>query len=188
VLAKYTPNVEAFLASMDNRGREDALLRSRKRVEYHLNMLSAEVLNRSFRQDFLKTNKRILILPQCMRAQPDGKCKATPTPFGSLCAFCTDGCSVNKVTRIMKDHGIETYLSGELVVALSEGKKLSKGFGVVGVSCPLTLISEGRKTKALKVPAQGVLLDFCGCKYHWDDVGIITSFNMKKLKEILCIP
>jgi hypothetical protein len=39
----------------------------------------------------------------------------------------------------------------------------------------------------LSIPAQGVLLDYMGCKYHWDEQGIPTDTNITKLLEVLGI-
>jgi hypothetical protein len=61
------------------------------------------------------------------------------------------------------------------------------GVGVVGVSCALTNWSGGWDTDGLGIPAQGVLLDYVGCKYHWDENGIPTDTNVHKLQEVLGI-
>ena len=38
----------------------------------------------------------------------------------------------------------------------------------------------------LGVPAQGLILDHCGCSWHWDPgKGIVTEINFRKLREIL---
>ena len=57
--------------------------------------------------------------------------------------------------------------------------------GVVGVSCPLTNPTGGWETKALGIPAQGVLLDYCGCRYHWHRQGIPTDLNIGQLLRVL---
>lgn len=35
------------------------------------------------------------------------------------------------------------------------------------------------------IPAQCVLLDYCGCKTHWDSTGIVTAINEEKLVQII---
>ena len=57
--------------------------------------------------------------------------------------------------------------------------------GVVGVSCALTNWSGGWEAESIGVPAQGVLLDYVGCKFHWDKDGIPTDINLKKLEEVV---
>jgi hypothetical protein len=55
---------------------------------------------------------------------------------------------------------------------------------VVGVSCVLTNWSGGWDTDTLGLPVQGLLLDYVGCSYHWDERGIPTDTNLNKLVEI----
>jgi hypothetical protein len=62
---------------------------------------------------------------------------------------------------------------------------LDQNTGVVGVSCLLNLISGGWLLEGMGIPAQCVLLDYCGCKAHWHDEGIPTSLNVEKLKQIM---
>lgn len=54
--------------------------------------------------------------------------------------------------------------------------------GIVGVSCPLTNVTGGWETRALGIPAQAVLLDYCGCSWHWrPGEGIMTDINLRQL-------
>ena len=69
-LGRYTPNVEFFLAYSHPayRWREDFIFTGRQRVEYHLYMVGMEIMNRSFRELFLKAEQKILFVPPCMAA------------------------------------------------------------------------------------------------------------------------
>jgi hypothetical protein len=60
--------------------------------------------------------------------------------------------------------------------------------GVVGVACLTTLIGGGWELKRHGVPAQCVLLNYCGCKKHWDPKGISTELDMQEMKRIFNIP
>ena len=57
VLGIYTKNVNLFLKNIDKKYkyREDFLFCSRKEVEYHLNMVGAQIMNEAYRKEFLKT-------------------------------------------------------------------------------------------------------------------------------------
>jgi hypothetical protein len=35
------------------------------------------------------------------------------------------------------------------------------------------------------VPAQGVLLDYAGCRSHWHDSGQTTNLNLHQLLEVV---
>jgi len=189
-LGRYTPQVEQFLAEArpSYRWREDAIFCGRRRVEYHLNMVGTEILNRVFRQEFVNTARKIVLVPPCMKAQPDDKCKARSTSFGARCAGCTPGCRVHQLTQLGEKHGFGVLiLPDDLRVFSASGMSLKTDakVGIVGISCVLTNASGGWQTKDLGIPAQGVLLDYCGCRYHWHKEGIPTDINFVQLADVL---
>ena len=191
-LGRYTPNVEEFLTKTHPayRWREDVIFCGRQRVEYHLNMVGTEIMNRAFRDQFLKTERKVVFVPPCMRARPEGECKAGPTPFGAHCAACTAGCRVHQVTRLGEKHGFDVFiLPDELSVVSDKETKTATDdrLGLVGISCPLTNITGGWETRRLGIPAQGVLLDYCGCPWHWHKDGIPTDININRLLRVLGI-
>jgi hypothetical protein len=184
-LGKYTVNVERFLAeeAPQYRRRYDARLLSRTRLEYHLGLLGTEILNRVYRQRFLSTGHKMVILPPCMCA-PAVACKAVETPFGASCQACTPGCRVNQITKLGEKRGFRVTMIPDDVKVFHSGKE-SESIGLVGVSCALTNWTGGWDAGALGIPAQGLLLDYVGCKFHWDKEGIPTDTNLKRLQEIL---
>jgi uncharacterized protein len=189
-LGKYTPNVERFLdqTRASYRWREDAVFCARKRIEYHLNMVGAEILNRAYRQAFLSARRKAVLLPPCMRYQPEDQCQARSTAFGAQCAHCTPGCRVHQVTLLGDKYGFAVFmLPDDLAVFSSEsGPAAGNGdLGILGVSCVLTNAPGGWKTHALGVPAQGVLLDYCGCHYHWHKEGFPTDLNVWQLLRVV---
>jgi hypothetical protein len=190
VLGRYTSNVETFLEKTHPRyrWREDAIFTGRPRVEYHLNMLGTELLNRAFREAFLQTKKKIVILPPCMRTRSEDECKAVSTPLGEHCAACTPGCHVHQATKLGEKYGFEVFIMPHEISVFSGGgrKPTAAGMvGIVGVSCPLTNPSGGWETRALGIPAQGLLLDYCGCRWHWHEEGIPTGVDFGRLLELL---
>ena len=189
-LGCYTPHVEQFLNNTHPgyRWREDAIFCGRQRVEYHLNMVGTEILNRAFREQFLKTERKVLLVPPCMRAKPDHQCEAKTTPFGQRCAACEPSCRVHQVTKLGEKHGFEVLIMPHELSALSGGKMKSAThgqMGLIGVSCPLTNVTGGWETKDLGIPAQGILLDYCGCPWHWHRDGITTDINFNQLLQVL---
>jgi len=191
-LGQYTPHVERFLAEThpSYRWREDAIFCGRQRVEYHLNMVGTEILNRAFREPFLRTERKLVLLPPCMKAQPDHRCRAQPTPFGARCAGCTPDCRVHQLTELGKAHGFGTLILPDELSVFSSGtvKPMDdERTGIIGVSCVLTNVSGGWETRTLGIPAQGVLLDYCGCSWHWHEKGIPTDVNLGQLLRVLGI-
>jgi hypothetical protein len=187
-LGQYTPHVPAFLNEVapKYRQRYDSELVSRTRAEYHLGMLGTEILNRAYRQRFLSAKQKIVIVPPCMRAQPEDKCKALSTPYGAKCQACTPSCRVHQITKLGEKRGFDVYIIPDELRVFGSGAGDSR-LGVVGVSCALTNWGGGWDADEAHIAAQGVLLDYVGCTYHWDDEGFATDTNLKKLQEVLGI-
>jgi uncharacterized protein len=186
-LGKYSENVDHFLSkeAPAYNHRYDARLVTRSRLEYHLGMLGTEVLNLAYRERFLATGRKVVILPPCMCAPAD-ECKAIETPFGARCQACTPGCRVHQITKLGEKLGFTaTMIPDDVKVFDSQSE--AGPIGVVGVSCALTNWNGGWEADAAGIPAQGLLLDYVGCKYHWDPKGIPTDTNLKSLQEILGI-
>ena len=191
VLGRYTPNVECFLRETHPRyrWREDLIFCGRRRVEYHLNMLGTEILNRAFRESFLRTKQRFVLVPPCM-THPDEACQSRQTSFGARCAACSPGCRVNQLTKLGEKYGFQVFMLPDQLKVFS-GKKPDPEhldeMGIVGVSCALTNVSGGWDTRAMGIPAQGVLLDYCGCPWHWHKQGIPTDTNFAQIMRVLGI-
>lgn len=189
VLGKYTCNVKSFLKNKypKHRFKEDVVLCGRKRIEYHLNMVGAEILNRAFREDFIKTKVKKLLLPVCMRQKAEGLCMAKKTTDGYICQKCCSECRVNYLTRLGEKYNFQVLIIPHSSSAFSE-KKIEYGkVGIVGVACLLNLLNGGWKARSLNLVPQCVILDYCGCKKHWHDTGIITDINLNQLKKIFRI-
>jgi hypothetical protein len=186
-LCPYTQGVDIFRAAAMRHlaHRYDAELVMRTPLEYHLGMVGTEILNRINRASFQATRRRVVILPPCMRAHRDDACKAVPTELGAKCQACTPGCHVHQITKLGEKRGFEVVMIPDELRCIGEAAAQSVGgLGLVGVSCALTNWSGGWDAEKLGVPAQGVLLDYVGCSYHWDDIGIETSANLRQIEAI----
>jgi uncharacterized protein len=195
VLGAYTRHVQQFVTCVQGgvRWRYDAGLIARTPLEYHLGMLGTEILNRAYRARFQAAPRKVVVVPDCLCAQSrrietaDGKpCQAARTDLGGRCTGCTPGCKVNGLARLGEKHGFEVYILPDDMrgVGLSSCSRL-QGVGVVGISCALTNWDAGWQVTSSGVPAQGVLLDYAGCKSHWSDQGEPTDVNVRKLLEML---
>lgn len=185
VLSKYTRNVNVFLKSdyQKHKWREDVILCGRQSVEYHLNMVGAEIMNRVYRDEFLKASHKKLILPGCMRYNSEENCRAAETSEGKRCRKCSSECTVNKLTALGEKYGFEVLIVEHESSAFKKTNTQYGKVGIVGVACVLNLLSGGFKARRLNLVPQCVILDYCGCKNHWDDEGIVTNINIDKLKE-----
>ncbi|WP_434796716.1 DUF116 domain-containing protein [Terrisporobacter vanillatitrophus] len=186
-LGVYTENVDKFLilAEEKYKYREDYITCRKKEVEYHLNMVGAEIMNKSYRKLFIKSKEKRLLLPSCMRAHNENYCKAKKTKNGYICAHCTKSCNINRYDKLGKDYNFKVYIIPHESDITIKTKFQYGDIGIVGVACVLNLISGGLKAKRLGFVPQCVFLDYCGCRYHWNDGGIMTDINEDKLLNTL---
>ncbi len=190
VLGGYTENVDRYLNEIrpERYWREDVIFCGRRRVEYHLNMVGAGIMNRIYRDGFVKTTEKVVLIPACMRRLPADECRGRTDEGGFHCTACTPECSVLKLMRLGREYGFAVHvLSHES--SLSKDRQppeyLNSNTGVIGVACVLNLISGGWLLDSLGISAQCVLLDYCGCKNHWSREGIPTEINVEQLKRVL---
>lgn len=188
-LGKYTEDVQNFLENADEsyRWREDRIQCSRTRLEYHLNMVGAELMNRAFKADFLETKERVVLVPGCMRGKSEEECEAVKVKEGLICRGCLPECRVNHLREMGKKHNFEVYIiphaSDLSLWSPHEGRPKR---GVIASACVTTLVEGGWELKRYNVPAQCVLLDYSGCKKHWcrQNNHLPTMFNVRELRRI----
>lgn len=185
-LGKYTSDWKKFIA--ENAAiypkREDHIFCTRKPDEYYLNMVAAEVMNRSLRRDFVKTSEKILLLPTCMAKRT--ACAATMENEQLVCRNCSADCNVSKLKQKMELRQVKTVLiphsSG--FSKYLEPWKNSETTALIGVACVLNLLTGGYEMQKMNIPSQCIFLDSCGCKKHWLS-GKPTSINEKQLDRLL---
>jgi hypothetical protein len=190
-LSDYTANVQRFVSKAKTvyRGREDYALAVRKEVEYHLNMVGAEILNRELRDRFVKVKQKVVLLPTCMRFDADRTCVALDNGYERKCVGCKSTCNVGKVFRSLFPYKVDIYLiphSSDFSKFLQRWRG-NDDVALVGVACVLNLLMGGYEMIDLDIASQCIYLDHCGCKKHWDDNGIATSINIEQLHNILDI-
>jgi uncharacterized protein len=188
-LGKYTAKVEDFIDK--NRDyyywREDSIFCTRKRNEYHLNMAGAEIMNSAFHDQFKGTKYKTVLVPSCMRNKSDDECKMIKNGLDQICTGCTKSCNINKASSLGKKEGFDVFIVPHSSSFSAWLKKWSENneIGIVAVACPLNLVAGGLEIKNLGIKAQCVLLDYCGCKNHWDRFGQPTNLNLNQLKKVV---
>ncbi|MGC4065580.1 MAG: DUF116 domain-containing protein [Polyangiaceae bacterium] len=188
-LGMYTDEINPFLLQRfpGYVAREDAAQCSRRRLEYHLNLMGAELLNRIWQKEFLATDEQIVVLPGCLRSGDDAQCRARRTETELHCTHCTKGCWVSEATRIAARFGKPTVavvhgsdFSRFLDAALARGRRT----GIVGIACAPGILGAGFRAKDLGLPAQCIVLDASGC-HHWRDAAAPSGFSLDELARIL---
>lgn len=141
-------------------------------------IIGMNMKNISYRDAFLKTNKRVLLLPHCARKYMDSKCKARFDPRLSsyFCNHCSSDCLVSRATKM----GLEKKYDVYVVPGGSGTRKILKKKtydGIVGVACTEEMKLGAEMLEILKIPGQAVPLIKNGC--HG------TKFNLKTLESTL---
>ncbi|RAP52000.1 MAG: hypothetical protein BZ138_03970 [Methanosphaera sp. rholeuAM270] len=181
-LREYTSNLDNYIEQNGNSHlmEEDVIFYHGHELEYHLNMLGAEIMNRLFREEYDKRIRKAIILPSCMNSN-NKKCKAKEERLGHVCTFCNTKCNVFRISKQYKEH--ELYIVSHESTAFKGAKKEDqKELGILGVTCVLNLISGGWKASNLSIPPQCVLLEHVACKKHWLTEDIYGNINPQELK------
>jgi hypothetical protein len=189
LLGAFTNRVDSFVHHvLPRRGsREDTVQCARRRVEYHVNMVGAEILNRAWRADFLACGKHVVVMPGCARRRDDSACAAHRSDTDLRCTHCDQGCTVSAASRLARDKGATAVAvrHGSDFGRFLRSPELSGGnVGIVGVACVSGLVGAGWRARALGMPAQCVLLDASGCA-HWRERPVPTAFDFAELARIL---
>lgn len=111
-LNKFTPEVNNFIKKNYKKFllKEDVIFCGRKEAEYHLSMIGAELMNRAFKQDFEKSDKKALLLPACMKLLPEEKCKAKKFSLDYICTGCSPKCRINHYRKEGIEKGFEVHI------------------------------------------------------------------------------
>ncbi|OKP93927.1 DUF116 domain-containing protein [Paenibacillus sp. P32E] len=186
-LGRYTSNVDTYIENNRQRLRwqENRIFCSRNRVEYHLNMVGAEIMNRVFYDGFHAAPGKIVFLPICMRNKTAGKCQAVQEGPGYVCRRCSKTCRVQEVTALAEVYGCKVLMIPHASTAFGQERIRVGEVGIIGVACVLNLISGGYKAREMGYLPQCVLLHYSGCVLHWHREGIETSLDMERLEQSL---
>lgn len=186
----YITNLDNFINNElhSHINKEDIIFCSRSEVEYYLNMLGAEIMNRIFKAEFDSRPRKAVLLPSCMKVV-NGKlatCQAKEKRLGYGCNMCNKDCNVCKITKKGLKKGYETYIIDHESTAFSKATEKDKEeLAIVGIACILNLISGGWKAESLGIPAQCVILNYVGCSNHWANEAFPTAIDCNELANIL---
>lgn len=191
-LGAYTEGVPRFLEGeyMRRRPREDEIFCGRARVEYHLAMVAAELMNRGLRSRFEQMRNRVVLLPTCMRSHGAGMCRARDLGGDLVCSGCDPLCTVNCITERMHKLGAEVYMvphSTGFSRWLTRWQR-EPDTGVIAIACLMNILPGGYEIRARRIAAQCVPLDYPGCAKHWRRQGLPTGIHEERLVELVTAP
>ena len=188
-LGVYSSGVPAFLATeYKSRGcREDQIFCGKEPVEYHLNMVAAEIMNRGLRAEFERMPRKVVLAPACMRGRDALACQARISGPDSECTGCTTDCAVNRLTVRMRSLGAKVFLvphSSGFSRLLARWQR-EPDTGVTAVACLANILQGGYEMRARGIRSQCVLLDYPGCQKHWRRNPCATDLNEERLVRIV---
>ncbi|MDD4051341.1 MAG: DUF116 domain-containing protein [candidate division Zixibacteria bacterium] len=187
LLAPYLDGIDNFVACQaDSSWKEPDPLRLKPAETYLRNALTVGILNLLHRQAFLATDRRVIVLPACLKDYGDWDCVAAEGETPRECARCHPGCTINETVERFADERTTVLIEPEdLTATLAEIKGKNGTIGVAGVACVLTLLSGFDRTIKLQLPTQGVFLNYSSCGHHWADPAYNTDYSLGRLARVL---
>ncbi|HUO41980.1 MAG TPA: DUF116 domain-containing protein [Methylomirabilota bacterium] len=130
------------------------------------------------RERFLKTSKRVLLLPHCSRKFMDNRCKAVfdPKTPSYSCSHCSPDCLVNQATTAGEAKNYDVYVlpGGSCIHRILERGGYE---ALVGVACGEEIRLADGLLDRTGLPGQNVPLIKNGCAN--------TTFSVDVLQKIL---
>jgi hypothetical protein len=141
-------------------------------------LIDIQMKNLNDRERFLRTSRRMLLLPHCSRKYIDNQCKAVfdPNMPSYSCSHCSPDCLVNQATSAGEKRGYDVYVlpGGSCIPQILQKGRYE---ALVGVACGEEIkLAEGLLEKT-GLPGQTVPLIKNGCAD--------TKFNIQALKKVL---
>jgi hypothetical protein len=184
VLNEYTLDVEAYIKTLPFFKIGDKGLKT-TRLQYYLYMLEIELTNRLYAASFRLSEKKIALLPHCLR-DFTVECKAAPDGFDYKCRHCSKICYQNEVSTLLTNHGIEAniWMGANLKKEAKLLMKRGMTLGVLGIACIPELVSGMRACQKYNLPVVGLPLDANRC-IRWFGDFHENSVNLEMLEKLV---
>ena len=155
------------------------------REQYFLYMVEFELVNRIHKKTFMDSKFRIALLPYCLK-ETQTNCKASPDEIDLVCRGCMKTCYINKISKVLRDHGVNPYIltRGNLKSLFEKLIRLNDSIGVLGIACIVELIQGMRFCMKSGLPVVGIPLNANSCP-RWRDGFFNTSVDLSALQKIL---
>jgi hypothetical protein len=184
VLRKYTEKVEDHLRNLPLTKFWDFRLAT-TREQYHLYMLEIELTNRLYTSEFLKSDRKIALMPYCLQ-DFSVKCKSEKAGFDYRCRHCSANCFQNHAASILEENHIEPYIwmGGNMKQLAKYTLNEKRTFGVLGIACIPELTNGMRTCRRSNIPVVGLPLNANRC-VRWFGEFFPNSIDPDELKKLL---
>jgi hypothetical protein len=182
--SSLTTAVSGHLKSLSLTQRWDRTLATSEE-QYHVYMLEIELTNRLNSRAFRERTMKLAFLPHCLRDLA-ADCQSTRRGEDYVCKGCSQRCSVNAVSKLLRRHGMVPYIwmTANLRSLFRRLKKEGKHPGVLGIACIPELVSGMRVCSRAGVPVLGIPLDANRCARWWGEFHSNTV-NLQQLERLL---
>lgn len=186
-LKSYIADVDCFRESLGQPdGLEKTPLRDKPPETYARNMLAVGVLSRIMRDEFIRTQRKIIVLPDCLKNINEEACCKADLGNAYACTMCNSECIVfESMERFSNDHTMIILEPEDMNTFFADIRKHHGTVGVVGVACALTMMSGFEKTIRYKLPTQGVFLNYSSCTHHWANPAYNTCYSLRRMFRVL---
>lgn len=154
---------------------------------FYLNLTGAELMNRVDREIFLKSDKKVVFVPDCLCSPDEEGCLAGKGGLGKFCIGCTAGCPVSELYTECVQHDVEVILIEHTSSPFATGtarELLSGNYGAVGIACAAALLENGWRANIAGLPLQYLPLNNPAC-CNWFDSQRKTGIDREELLKIL---
>jgi|WetSurMetagenome_2_1015567.scaffolds.fasta_scaffold15356_5 uncharacterized protein len=184
IFKSFTPGVEKHVSEQPFYIFWNSVMKL-KEWQYHLYMMEFMLTNRIYKNDFLKCDVKIALLPHCLRDLTKD-CKAVKNGFDYQCKHCSKECFINEASKILKENGVEPYIwmSANLKPMSKKSFKERKSLGVLGIACIPELVRGMRMCRKKNIPVLGLPLNANRC-VRWMGEFYPNSINLSMLKSII---
>jgi len=183
-LSKYFTDIYSHLKNLTLSEKCDSTLTT-SREQYLLYMLEIELVNRLNKEKFRCSSSRYAFLPHCLH-DLDKDCLSASDGTDYVCKSCSKNCSINSVSKLMKQRDIKAYIwrEADLKKIFRIAKSSGENITVFGIACIPELVNGLRLCAKYDVPAIGVPLDANRC-VRWMGDFYPNSVNEKKILSLL---
>jgi hypothetical protein len=182
-LSVFTPGVRRHLRTMPLKRWLERSLRTTEN-QYHLYMLEIELVNRLHGEAFRKAQKKIALLPHCLR-DFSRECLATDDGLDLVCKGCSKICWMRRMSDLLREHEVTPYIwrNADFKEHYRALHSSGESFGVLGVACIPELAVGMRSCMKLDIPVVGVPLDANRCA-RWMGDFHENSVNLGRLEKL----
>jgi len=185
VLYEFTGNIDQHIRSVAIRKHitDKDLLTSRE--QYYLYMLEFELINRLNIKEFNMADFKIALLPYCLK-ESHTHCKASADEVDYQCKGCIKTCYINRISRVLKENGINPYIlsRGRVRNLIREQYTKHGSIGVLGIACIVELVRGMRLCMKVNAPVVGIPLNANRCP-RWMESMHDTSMDLSALQSLV---